>query len=88
MNTDNSQIVTVTVKDSNPKVVKDIVKTLAEQSQQSFQQYTNVQGVKVLTDPELQEQAEKLFPKFQLIIPISLIVSFCWDRFSCISRLF
>ncbi|MEB9564059.1 hypothetical protein P4I85_26830, partial [Bacillus cereus] len=26
--------------------------------------------------PELQEQAEKLFPKFQLIIPISLIVSF------------
>lgn len=76
VNTDNSQIVTVTVKDSNPKVVKDIVKTLAEQSQQSFQQYTNVQGVKVLTDPELQEQAEKLFPKFQLIIPISLIVSF------------
>ena len=56
--------------------MKDIVKTLAEQSQQSFQQYTNVQGVKVLTDPELQEQAEKLFPKFQLIIPISLIVSF------------
>ncbi|HHY0835792.1 TPA: YveK family protein [Bacillus thuringiensis] len=76
VNTDNSQIVTVTVKDSNPKVVKDIVKTLAEQSKQSFQQYTNVQGVKVLTDPELQEQAEKLFPKFQLIIPISLIVSF------------
>lgn len=32
--------------------------------------------MKVLTDPELQEQAEKLFPKFQLIIPISLIVSF------------
>ena len=30
----------------------------------------------MLTDPELQEQAEKLFPKFQLIIPISLIVSF------------
>ncbi len=76
VNTDNSQIVTVTVKDSNPKIVKDIVKTLAEQSQKSFQQYTNVQGVKVLTDPELQEQAEKLFPKFQLIIPISLIVSF------------
>ncbi|TKI88939.1 capsule biosynthesis protein CapK, partial [Bacillus cereus] len=57
VNTDNSQIVTVTVKDSNPKIVKDIVKTLAEQSQQSFQQYTNVQGVKVLTDPQLQEQA-------------------------------
>ncbi|HDR8432550.1 TPA: capsule biosynthesis protein CapK [Bacillus cereus] len=76
VNTDNSQIVTVTVKDSNPKIVKDIVRTLAEQSQKSFQQYTNVQGVKVLTDPELQEQAEKLFPKFQLIIPISLIVSF------------
>ncbi|MCI4060604.1 capsule biosynthesis protein CapK, partial [Bacillus cereus] len=72
--TDNSQIVTVIVKDSNPKGVKDIVKTLAEQSQQSIQQYTNVQGVKVLTDPELQEQAEKLCPTFQLISPISCIV--------------
>lgn len=35
-----------------------------------------MQGVKILTDPELQEKAEKLFPKFQLIIPISVIVSF------------
>ncbi|CKG13598.1 Capsular polysaccharide biosynthesis protein [Streptococcus pneumoniae] len=35
-----------------------------------------MQGVKILTDPELQEKAEKLFPKIQLIIPISLIVSF------------
>lgn len=75
VNADNSQIVTVTVKDSDPQVVKDIVKTLAEQSQKSFQQYTNVQGVKILTDPELKENAEKLFPKIQLIIPISLIVS-------------
>ncbi|ALQ67315.1 capsule biosynthesis protein CapK [Bacillus cereus] len=76
VNMDNSQIVTVTVKDSDPKIVKEIVKSLAEQSQKSFQQYTNVQGIKILTDPELQEKAEKLFPKFQLIIPISLIVSF------------
>lgn len=75
VNTDNSQIVTVTVKDTDPKLVREIVKSLAEQSQKSFQQYTNVQGVKILTDPELQEKAEKLFPKFQLIIPISLIVS-------------
>lgn len=76
VNTDNSQIVTVTVKDSDPQVVKEIVKTLAEQSQKNFQQYTNVQGVKILINPELQEKAEKLFPKLQLIIPISLIVSF------------
>ena len=60
----------------NSQIVKEIVKSLAEQSQKSFQQYTNVQGVKILTDPELQEKAEKLFPKFQLIIPISLLVSF------------
>ena len=76
VNTDNSQIVTVTVKDSDPQVVKEIAKSLAEQSQKSFQQYTNVQGVKILINPDLQEKAEKLFPKLQLIIPISLIVSF------------
>ena len=33
---DNSQIVTVTVKDSDPKIVKEIVKSLAEQSQKVF----------------------------------------------------
>lgn len=44
VNMDNSQIVTVTAKDSDPIIVKEIVKSLAEQSQKSFQQYTNVQG--------------------------------------------
>ena len=84
---DNSQIVTVTVKDSDPIIVKEIVKSLAEQSQKAFNSIRMCR-VKILTDPELQEKAEKLFPKIQLIIPISLIVSFCWDRFSRISRLF
>ncbi len=33
---DNSQIVTVTVKDSDPQIVKEIVKSLAEQSQKKL----------------------------------------------------
>lgn len=73
---DNSQIVTVTVKDSDPIIVKEIVKSLAEQSQKKLSTVYECAGVKILTDPELQEKAEKLFPKIQLIIPISLIVSF------------
>ena len=36
VNMDNSQIVTVTVKDSDPIIVKEIVKSLAEQSQKAF----------------------------------------------------
>ncbi len=71
VNMDNSQISTVTVKYSDPIILKEIVKSLAEQSQKRFQHYTNVQGVKILTDPELQENAEKLFPIFQRIIPSS-----------------
>lgn len=36
VNMDNSQIVTVTAKDSDPIIVKEIVKSLAEQSQKAF----------------------------------------------------
>ena len=62
---DNSQIVTVTVKDSDPIIVKEIVKSLAEQSQKAFNSIRMCRG-KILTDPELQEKLKSCFRKFNL----------------------
>ncbi|MDP7977899.1 Wzz/FepE/Etk N-terminal domain-containing protein [Bacillus sp. WLY-B-L8] len=74
MNTDNSQIITVTTKDSNPKLVKEITNSLANQSQERFKQYTNFEGVKILSDTVVNEEVEKLFPKYMFILPISIII--------------
>ncbi|MEE3953503.1 YveK family protein [Peribacillus frigoritolerans] len=72
-NRDNSQIITITVKDSNPESAKDIAQTVARHSISNFKDITNVKQISILNDNEM-GQAELLFPKPKFIIAISIVI--------------
>jgi capsular polysaccharide biosynthesis protein len=74
-NRDNSQIITITVKDSNPESAKDIAQTVARHSISNFKDITNVKQISILNDNEM-GQAELLFPKPKFIIAISIVIGF------------
>ncbi|WP_285765462.1 Wzz/FepE/Etk N-terminal domain-containing protein [Peribacillus sp. SI8-4] len=74
-NRDNSQIITITVKDSNPESAKEIAQTVAMQSISKFKDITGVKQISILSDNEM-GQAELLFPKPSLIIAISIVIGF------------
>lgn len=75
-NRDNSQIITISVKDSNPKLTKDIAQAVAEQSIAKFKVYTNVSKLSIIDDSMILEETELLFPKLKFIIAIATVVSF------------
>jgi len=75
-NRDNSQVITISVKDTNPKLTKDIAQTIAEQSISKFKVYANVSNMSIIDDSQIQEETELLFPKPKFIIAIATVVSF------------
>ncbi|MFC9597760.1 YveK family protein [Peribacillus butanolivorans] len=74
-NRDNSQIIIITVKDSNPESAKAIAQAVAMQSITKFKEFANVKQINILNDNEM-EQAELLFPKPKFIIAISIVIGF------------
>jgi capsular polysaccharide biosynthesis protein len=73
-NRDNSQIITIFVKDSNPELAKAIAQTVAKQSISKFKDYAGVNQISILNDSEEMKEAELLFPKPKFIIAISIII--------------
>ncbi|KWW14044.1 capsule biosynthesis protein CapK [Peribacillus simplex] len=72
-NRDNSQIITISVKDSDPETAKAIAQTVAMQSISKFKDITRVKQISILNDNEM-GQAELLFPKPKFIIAISIVI--------------
>ncbi|MCP3739488.1 YveK family protein [Rossellomorea sp. BNER] len=72
-NKDNSQIITITVKDSNPQLAKDIAQSLARQSILSFKDYANIDNLRIFKDSEV-ENAKLLFPKLNFVAVISIVL--------------
>ncbi|MBJ8026910.1 YveK family protein [Bacillus cereus group sp. N21] len=75
-NRNDSQIITISVKDSNPQLAKKIAQSVAKQSISKFKDYANVNRLNILNDSGVTEEAELLFPKPKFIIAISIIISF------------
>jgi len=75
-NRDNSQIITISVKDSNPELAKAIAQSVAKQSRSKFKDYANVNQISILNDSEVMGAAELLFPKPKFIIAISIVIGF------------
>lgn len=75
-NRNDSQIITISVKDSNPQLAKKIAQSVAKQSISKFKDYANVNRLNILSDSGATEEAELLFPKPKFIIAISIIISF------------
>ena len=75
-NRDNSQIITISVKDYNPELAKAISLSVARQSISKFKDYTNVNQISILNDSEVMGVAELLFPKPKFIIAISIVIVF------------
>lgn len=73
-NRDNSQIITISIKDSNPKLAKAIAQSIANQSINSFKGFANVSQINVLLDPNIIEESELLFPKPKFVIAISIVL--------------
>lgn len=65
-NRDNSQIIIITVKDSNPESAKAIAQAVAIQSITKFKEFANVKQINILNDNEM-EQAELLFQNQSLL---------------------
>ncbi|MEK5037395.1 YveK family protein [Sporosarcina sp. FSL K6-3457] len=75
-NRDNSQIITITVKDSNPELAKSIAQSMANQSINRFKNFANVNPINILLDSNIIEESEHLFPKIKFVIIISIVVGF------------
>lgn len=75
-NRDNSQIITITVKDSDPELAKSIAQTIANQSINRFKNFANVNPINILLDSNIIEEVELLFPKIKFVIVISIAVGF------------
>jgi capsular polysaccharide biosynthesis protein len=75
-NRDNSQIITISVKDSNPALAKAIALSVANQSISKFKDFANVNQITILIDPNVIEESELLFPKPKFVIAISIVLGF------------
>lgn len=75
-NRDNSQIITITIKDSNSEVAKAIAQSIANQSINRFKDFANVNPINILLDPNIIEESELLFPKPKFVIVVSIVVGF------------
>ena len=75
-NRDNSQIITISVKDSNPVLAKSIALSVANQSINKFKDFANVKQINLLIDPNVIEESELLFPKPKFVIAISIVLGF------------
>lgn len=75
-NKDNSQIITISVKDSSPELAKAIAQSAAKQSISKFKDYANVNQINIINDSNVIEDAELLFPKPKFIIAISIVIGF------------
>ncbi len=75
-NRDSSQIVTISVKDSNPKLAKSIALSAAKQSINKFKNFANVNQINIMNDSNVMEEAELLFPKPKFVIAISIVIGF------------
>lgn len=76
INRDNSQIITISVKDSKPKLAKAIAQSVANQSINRFKDFANVNEITILIDSNVIEESELLFPKPKFIIAISIVLGF------------
>jgi len=75
-NRENSQIVTISVKDNNPELTKSIAQTIAEQSISKFKIYADVGNMSIIDDSMILDETELLFPKPKFILAIAIVVSF------------
>jgi len=75
-NRDSSQIITISVKDSNPELAKAIALSVANQSITKFKDFANVNQITILIDPNVIEESELLFPKPKFVIAISIVLGF------------
>lgn len=75
-NRDNSQIITISVKNSNSQLTKDIAQSIAKQSIFKFKDYANINQLNILNDSVSTQKAKLLFPKPKFIIVISIVVGF------------
>jgi capsular exopolysaccharide synthesis family protein len=73
-NRDSSQIVTISVKDSNPKLAKSIALSAAKQSIDKFKNFANVNQITIMNSSNGIEEAELLFPKPKFVISISIVI--------------
>jgi capsular exopolysaccharide synthesis family protein len=73
-NRDSSQIVTISVKDSNPKLAKSIALSAAKQSIDKFKNFANVNQITIMDSSDGKEEAELLFPKPKFVISISIVL--------------
>lgn len=73
-NRDNSQIITITVKDSNPALAKSIAQSIANQSINRFKNFANINSINILLDSNNVEESELLFPKIKFVLIISIVV--------------
>ncbi|KMY51023.1 YveK family protein [Peribacillus loiseleuriae] len=75
-NRDNSQIITISVKDSNPELANAIAQSVAKQSINRFKNFANVNQINILNDSNVLDDAELLFPKPKFVIAISIVIGF------------
>lgn len=70
----NSQVIAISVKDSNPALAKDIAQSVAKQSIFKFKDYANINQLNILNDSVSIQKAKLLFPKLKFVIAIAIIV--------------
>ena len=73
-NRDSSQIITISVKDSNPELAKSIALSAAKQSIDKFKNFANVNQITIMNSSNGIEEAELLFPKPKFVISISIVI--------------
>ncbi|MCA1032032.1 capsule biosynthesis protein CapK [Bacillus timonensis] len=73
-NSDNSQIVMISVKDTSPQRAKEIAIRAAKVSQKKMSMFTSIKNIEVLYDQEIAEEPELVFPKPLLSMAIAFFV--------------
>ncbi|CAG9612111.1 putative capsular polysaccharide biosynthesis protein YwqC [Bacillus rhizoplanae] len=74
MNEKDSQVISVTVKDKDPKLARDIANTTAEMFKDEVAKIMNVDNVTVLSKAELAEHQSPIKPRPSLNIAIAFVV--------------
>ncbi|MGX2960659.1 YveK family protein [Peribacillus sp. JNUCC 23] len=75
-NRDSSQIITISVKDSNPELAIAIAQSVAKQSINRFKGFASVNQINILNDSNVLDGSELLFPKPKFVIAISIVIGF------------
>ncbi|SOC38472.1 YveK family protein [Ureibacillus acetophenoni] len=73
-NRENSQVISITVKNSDAHLTKAIAFAIAKQSINNFREYANDQLIYILNDSNSNREANLIFPKPVFVIIISLIL--------------